>query len=59
MVLVEVQQFGTGARCKLEILHQCAERARNKSQRVLGANSYVCRSYRRKTGRGYLFAHPE
>ena len=23
-----------------------------KSQKVFGANSYVCRSYRRKTGRG-------
>ena len=25
---------------------------------VLGANSYVCRSYRGKTGRGTLYAPP-
>ena len=37
-------------------------RVKIKSQKVLGAISYVCRSYRRKTGRGSLFAprpHPE
>ena len=34
----------------LEILHQCGKRVKTKSQKVLGANSYVCRSYRRKTG---------
>ena len=34
----------------LEILHQCGKRVKTKSQKVLGANSYVCRSYRGKTG---------
>ena len=29
-----------------------AKRVKSKSQKVLGANSYVCISYRRKTGRG-------
>ena len=43
----------------LEILHQCGKRAKTKSQKVLGANSYDCRSYRGKSGRGGLFApHP-
>ena len=38
------------------------KRVKNKSQKLLGANSYVCKSYRRKTvrgwrvGRGWLFA---
>ena len=32
--------------------HQCVKRVRTKSQKVLGANSYICRSYRQKTGRG-------
>ena len=30
-----------------------------KSQKILGANSYVCRSYRGKTGWGSPFAHPQ
>ena len=42
VVLVQVQSFGTGPRYKLEILHQSVERVKNKSQKVLGANSYVC-----------------
>ena len=54
-VLVEVQKFGTGARYKFEILHQSLK-LKTKSQKVLGANSYVCKSYRGKTGRGDLFA---
>ena len=45
----------TGTRYKLEILHQCNKRVTNKSQKVLGASSYVCRSCRGK-GRGGLFA---
>ena len=40
--MVQVQSFGTGPRYKLEILHQSVERVKNKSQKVLGANSYVC-----------------
>ena len=35
----------------LEILLQCGKRVTTKSQTVLRANSYVCRSNRRKTGR--------
>ena len=42
-------------RYKLEILHQQGKRVKTKSQK---ANSYVCRSYRGKTGRGSVFASP-
>ena len=31
---------------------QLGKRIKTESQQVLGANSYVCRSYRGKTGRG-------
>ena len=34
----------------IEILHQCGKRVKTKSHKVLGANFYVCRSYRGKTG---------
>ena len=37
---------------ELEILHQRGKRVKTKSQKVLRANSYICRSYRGKTGRG-------
>ena len=47
---------GTGTRYKLEILHQCGERVKNKTQKVWEVNSYVCRSYREKTGRGAFLA---
>ena len=50
MVLVQVQKFGIGTRYDLEILHQCGKRAN-----LFGAKSYVCRSYREKTGRGAFF----
>ena len=46
----------TGNRCKLEILHQCGERVKTKSHKVLAAKSYVCRSYKGKTGKESLFA---
>ena len=36
----------------MEILHQCGKKVKTKSQKVLGANSYVGWSYRRKTGKG-------
>ena len=55
MVWVQVQKFGTGTRYKLEILHQCGKKVKSKSQKVCGANSYVCRSYREKTGIGGPF----
>ena len=31
-------------------LHQCGKSVKTKSQKVLGRNSYVCRSYRGKIG---------
>ena len=52
VVLVQVQQLGTGTRYGLEISGQCGKRVKTKSQKVLGANLYVCRSNREKTGRG-------
>ena len=48
--------FGTGTRYKLEILHQSVRGIEAKSQKVLGANTYVCRSYRGKTGRVVFLA---
>ena len=58
VVLIQVQQFGTGARYKLEILYQCSKRVKSKSQKVLEANSYVSRSYRGKPGRRGPFCPP-
>ena len=38
---------------KLDILHQCGKRVKTKKvQKVLGANSYVYRSYTEKTAKG-------
>ena len=51
------QLFGTGTRYGLNVLRHCGKRVKIKSQKVLGVNSYVCRSYRGKTGRG-AFYHP-
>ena len=50
--MLEVQQFGTDARYGPATLHQCEKRVKSKIQNVLGANSYVCKSYRRKIGGG-------
>ena len=36
----------------IEILHQCGKRVKTKSQNVLGVNFYVCKNYRKNTGRG-------
>ena len=46
---------------KLEILHKCGKKIKTKIQKVLGADSYVYRSYRGKTGRvAFLLPpHPE
>ena len=49
----------TETRCGLEILYQRSKRVKTKSQKVLGAKSYVSRSYREKTGSGGLFANSE
>ena len=51
MALVQVQQFETGTRYGLKILHQCGKRVKTKSQKVLGTNSNVSKSYRGETGR--------
>ena len=63
MVLVQFQQFGTGTRYKLEILHQCGTRVKTKSHKDFEANSNVCGSYMGKTGRGerrdFFTHHPE
>ena len=47
--------LGSSSRYKLEILHQFGKRAKSKIHYVLGANSYVCRSCRGKTGRRTFF----
>ena len=52
VVLVQIQQFGTGTRYELDIFRQCGKKVKTKSQKVLWVSSYVCRSYRGKTCRG-------
>ena len=52
------QKFGTSTRNKLEILHQCGKGVKVKSQKVLGTNSNVCRSYKGKTGRWTFLPTP-
>ena len=42
---------------ELEILQQSGKEVRTKSQKVLWADSYICRSYREKTGR-VVFLEP-
>ena len=64
VVLVQVQYFGTGTKYKLEIVYKSRKKVKTKSQKVLGANFYLCRSYRGKTGRGeeggtFCSPHPE
>ena len=56
--MVQVQQFRTGTWYGFEILHQSDKRVKTKSQKDLGANSYICRSYIAKTGRGIFLAPP-
>ena len=46
-----------GTRYGFEILHQCGKRVKTESKKVLGVNSYVCRSYSRKTGKGAFLSH--
>ena len=59
MVLVEVQYFGIGTNYGLQMLLWCGKKVKTKSQKVLEASSYVCRSYRGKTGRGgFLVSTP-
>ena len=40
----------TGTKYELEILQQCGNRVRIKSQKVMGANSFIWRSQRGETG---------
>ena len=42
--------LGLAPGISLKFQHQCCTRVKTKSQRVLWANFYVCRSYRGKTG---------
>ena len=37
------------------IFHQFGKKFKTQSEKVLGANSYVCRNYRERTKRGGLF----
>ena len=47
--------LGLAPRYCIEILQQCGKRVKTKSQKVLETNFYVCRSYRRKPGRGLFW----
>ena len=60
MLLVQAQQFGTGTKNDLEILHQCSKRVKTKRQKVFGANSYICSREKGKTHKGGFFGpvHP-
>ena len=52
--------FGTGTRYSFEILQKYGKRVEFKFQKIFGANFYVRKSYREKTGRAGLFVpHPE
>ena len=48
----------TGNRCGLEISLHCVKRVKTISQRILEASSYVCRSFRKKTGSGAFLPSP-
>ena len=58
MLLDEVHSFGTGSGYVLEILHQCGERVKIKSQKVLWAKSYACKSYKKKIGQRVFLLAP-
>ena len=57
LCLVQARLFGTGTWYGFESLHQCGKWVKNKSMKFL-ANSYVCRSYMKKTGRGSVLDLP-
>ena len=50
--------LGLAPGTRYQILHQCGKRIKTKSQNVLGAKSYICKSYRQKTGGVCLFVPP-
>ena len=54
VLLAQVQQFGTGTRYGLQILHHCDKSVKTKRQKVFGDNSYVCWNCRRKIGRVFF-----
>ena len=58
LITLNVWPLRMTLRYDLEILQECGKRPKTKSQDVLGANSYVCRSYREKTGRGVFCSTP-
>ena len=45
LLLVQVQKFGTATSYGLVVLYQSGKKVKTKSQKVFGANSYICRSY--------------
>ena len=51
-------KIGTVTRYSFEISHQCSKRVKTKSQKLLGANSYICRRSRGKNGREFLLPTP-
>ena len=56
---LKIKVFWNKGYDELEILHQCGKRVKTKSQKVLGANSYVCRSYWEKKLVGGGFFCPQ
>ena len=52
--LDQKKHFRADTRHGLEILHHCGKRVKTKSRKNFGANSYICRSFRTKTGRGHF-----
>ena len=53
--MVQVQQFGTGARYGLDILHNSGKSVETKSQKICGTSSDICRSYKGNTSRVTFF----
>ena len=55
MLLVEVQKLGASNRYGIEKLHKSGRNSETKSQKVLGTNPHIYRSYRGKPGRGLFW----
>ena len=53
VVLVQVEYFETSSSDGPKILHRRGNKVKIKRQKVLEVNSYLWRSYRGKTGRGW------
>ena len=54
--MVQVQSFESGIRNDLEIIFQSRKSVKTKIPKALGANFYVRRSFRGKTGREGIFS---